>query len=70
MARFGPRDNPAQSRKYSETVQKASQRSRYITLVREYGVLNTVILRDEAELQGGGADINPECLLCHSPVLE
>ena len=66
MTPFSPRDDAARRSDHSEATHEPGQRPGEIALVREDRVFNAIVLRDQAELQGGGSNIDSKCLFSHS----
>jgi hypothetical protein len=62
---FISRDYSPQRSDGSEKIHEPGQRPGDISLVGEDRVLDAVVLRDEAELQGGGSDIDSKRLFSH-----
>jgi hypothetical protein len=62
---FVPRDDSPQWSDGSEKIHELGQSPGDISLVRENRVLNAIVLRNEAELQGSGSNIDSQRLFSH-----
>jgi hypothetical protein len=62
---FISRDDPPQRSDGSEKIHEPGKRPGDISLMGEDRVLDAVVLRNEAELQGGGSDIDSKRLFSH-----
>ena len=66
MTPLGAGDDATERSDSSKAIHEQRQRPGEIALVGEDRVLNAAVLRDQAELQGGGSDIDSERLFSHS----
>ena len=64
---LGPGDDAREGRGClcSEPVEEPRQRPGEIAVVGEHLVFNATVLREKAELQGGGSNVDSECLFNH-----